>query len=30
MPSRCLSYGDSEFERARETFREAGIPVAED
>ncbi|WP_435066443.1 hypothetical protein [Haloplanus sp. C73] len=27
MPSRWLSYGDTEFERAKETFRDAGIDV---
>ena len=27
MPSGLLSYGDSEFDRAAATFREAGIPV---
>jgi hypothetical protein len=27
MPSPFLSYGDAEFERAKETFREAGVHV---
>ncbi|UPV73642.1 hypothetical protein M0R89_13975 [Halorussus limi] len=27
MPSGLLSYGESEFERAKRTFRERGIPV---
>ncbi|MFB6195320.1 MAG: hypothetical protein ABEI80_04050 [Haloplanus sp.] len=30
MPSLWLSYGEDEFRRAKEAFRDAGIPVEED